>query len=98
MDLSHFEMRKAHHCSATLGTLSARRALRAHLPSCAPVGRGDVFPMNILFVTTEFADFAKAGGLADVSAALPRALRKQGADVRVLLPGLQKVIDQLGTL
>jgi len=54
--------------------------------------------MKILFVTTEFADFAKAGGLADVSAALPRALRKQGADVRVLLPGLQKVIDQLGTL
>jgi starch synthase len=51
--------------------------------------------MRVLFVTSEFADFCKAGGLADVSAALPRALQEQGVDVRVLLPGYQKVVDGL---
>ena len=33
--------------------------------------------MKVLFVTSEFADFAKAGGLGDVSAGLPRALRSR---------------------
>jgi starch synthase len=54
--------------------------------------------MRVLFVTSELADFAKAGGLADVSAALPRALREEGVDVRVLLPGYQKVIDNAGSI
>jgi starch synthase len=54
--------------------------------------------MRVLFVTSEFADFAKAGGLADVSAALPRALREQGVDVRVLLPAYQKVVDNAGSI
>ena len=48
--------------------------------------------MKILFVTSEFADFAKAGGLGDVSAGLPRALRRRGLDVRVLLPAYPEVI------
>jgi starch synthase len=43
--------------------------------------------MRILFVTPECAPFAKAGGLGDVSAALPAALRRLGLDVGVLLPG-----------
>lgn len=42
--------------------------------------------MNILFVTAEVAPFAKTGGLADVSAALPRQLHRRGHDVRVFLP------------
>ena len=42
--------------------------------------------MNVLFVTSEVAPFAKTGGLADVSAALPRYLRRVGHDVRVFLP------------
>jgi starch synthase len=54
--------------------------------------------MKILFVTSEFADFAKAGGLADVSAALPRALRRQGVDVRILMPAYQNVLDKLRVL
>ena len=54
--------------------------------------------MRVLFVTSEFADFAKAGGLADVSASLPRALRDEGVDVRVLIPGYQKVIDNIGSI
>jgi len=54
--------------------------------------------MKILFVASEFSDFAKAGGLADVCATLPRALRDLGADVRVLLPGYQKVLDGIDSL
>ncbi|MBZ0233711.1 MAG: glycogen/starch synthase, partial [Deltaproteobacteria bacterium] len=39
--------------------------------------------MNILYVSSEVVPFVKTGGLADVSEALPRALRAQGHDVRV---------------
>ncbi len=42
--------------------------------------------MNILFVSSEVAPFAKSGGLGDVSAALPRQLRARGHDVRVVMP------------
>jgi len=47
---------------------------------------------KILFVTSELTDLVKTGGLADVSAALPRAL---GAlhDVRVLIPGYSQVMQ-----
>jgi starch synthase len=48
--------------------------------------------MKVLFVTSEFADFAKAGGLGDVSAGLPRALRSRAIDIRVLLPAYPEVI------
>jgi len=50
--------------------------------------------LRVLFVTTEMDDFVRVGGLAAVSAALPRALRPW-ADVRVLLPGYSDVIEQL---
>jgi starch synthase len=50
--------------------------------------------LRVLFVTTEMDDFVRVGGLAAVSAALPRALRRQG-DVRVLLPGYGEVVEQL---
>jgi len=42
--------------------------------------------VNILYVTSEAAPFAKTGGLADVSAALPRYLKRAGHDVRVVMP------------
>lgn len=42
--------------------------------------------VDILYVTSEAAPFAKTGGLADVSAALPRYLRRAGHDVRVVMP------------
>ena len=42
--------------------------------------------MKILFATSELAPWVKTGGLADVSAALPPALRAAGADVRILVP------------
>jgi starch synthase len=42
--------------------------------------------MDILFVSTELAPYVKVGGLADVAAALPKALRALGHKVTVLLP------------
>ncbi|HEY3248160.1 MAG TPA: glycogen synthase GlgA [bacterium] len=42
--------------------------------------------MRILFCTSEAVPFAKTGGLADVSGALPGALAAAGCDVRVVLP------------
>jgi starch synthase len=47
--------------------------------------------VNILYVTSEAAPFAKTGGLADVSAALPRYLRRAGHDVRVVMPLYSRV-------
>jgi len=47
--------------------------------------------MNILFATPECAGLVKTGGLGDVSAALPAALRRIGFDARVLLPGYRNV-------
>jgi starch synthase len=41
---------------------------------------------NVLFVIAEMAPLVKVGGLGDVGGALPRALRRLGADVRVALP------------
>jgi starch synthase len=42
--------------------------------------------MNVLFCVAEVAPFAKTGGLADVAAALPAALRRMNVDVRILMP------------
>jgi starch synthase len=42
--------------------------------------------VRVLFVTPECEPFAKAGGLGDVSAALPAALRALGQEVHVLIP------------
>src|SRR4051812_12602429 len=42
--------------------------------------------MRILFVSSELAPFAKAGGLGDVAAALPRQLQALGHEVLVFLP------------
>ena len=42
--------------------------------------------MNILWVTSEAVPFAKTGGLADVSGALPEALAARGHKVTVFMP------------
>ncbi len=52
---------------------------------------------RILFVTSEFADLVKVGGLGDVSSSLPRALAKNH-DVRVLLPGYRQILGQIENL
>ena len=49
--------------------------------------------MNILFVASELAPYAKTGGLADVMAALPKYLHRAGHDVRIVVP-LYDTIDR----
>lgn len=51
--------------------------------------------IKVLFITPEITPLLKTGGLADVSAALPAALRAHKVDVRVLLPGYSRVMDSL---
>ncbi|APP86385.1 glycogen synthase GlgA [Xanthomonas hortorum pv. vitians] len=58
-----------------------------------PVSLADT--RGALFVVSEMADFIKAGGLGDVAAALPRALRHR-YDVRVLIPGYRAVLARAG--
>ncbi len=48
---------------------------------------------KVLFATPECAPLVKTGGLGDVSAALPAALRSLGIDARVLLPGYTDVLE-----
>jgi starch synthase len=52
--------------------------------------------IKVLFATSEIAPLIKTGGLADVSGALPAALRKLGVDVRVLVPGYPQVMAKMG--
>lgn len=47
--------------------------------------------LNILFAASEVAGFAKTGGLADVAAALPKALKKLGHDIIVVMPRYYKI-------
>ena len=42
--------------------------------------------MKILFIASELNPLAKVGGLGDVAGALPLALKKLGADIRIALP------------
>ena len=48
--------------------------------------------MKVLQVAAEVYPLVKTGGLADVVGALPQALSAQGAEVRLLLPGLPAVL------
>ena len=50
--------------------------------------------LKILFVSSEVVPFAKSGGLADVSGALPAALREAGMDVRIVMP-LYSVVKRI---
>ena len=54
--------------------------------------------MKILFVTSEAHPLIKTGGLADVSGALPKALRQLRNDVRLLLPAYPQVRERAGKL
>lgn len=50
--------------------------------------------MRVLFATSEVVPLAKTGGLADVSAALPRALAERGEDVRIIIPLYRSVYER----
>ena len=49
--------------------------------------------MKVLHVAAEVFPLIKTGGLADVVGALPQALIAEGADARLLLPGLPAITD-----
>lgn len=50
--------------------------------------------LKILIVSSEAAPFVKSGGLGDVVGSLPKALRKLGADVRVVIPKFRKIKNE----
>jgi starch synthase len=50
--------------------------------------------MKILFASSEVDPFVKTGGLADVAGSLPRALHKNGLDVRVVMPKFKQIPAQ----
>lgn len=50
--------------------------------------------MKILFVSSEAHPFIKTGGLGDVAYALPKALRKLGIDVRVIIPKYSDIKEE----
>lgn len=50
--------------------------------------------MKILFVVSECVPFIKTGGLADVAGALPAVLKRNGADIRVILPKYSAISDE----
>jgi starch synthase len=54
--------------------------------------------LRILFVASELFPYVKTGGLGDVMAALPRAMRAQGADVRFLLPAYSSIRPEFDIL
>ncbi|MWC26980.1 glycogen synthase [Paenibacillus sp. MMS18-CY102] len=53
-------------------------------------------PIETLFISTEVYPFAKTGGLADVAAFLPKALRQRGCDVRIMMPKFRSVGERFG--
>lgn len=58
--------------------------------------------MNILYIAAEATPFIKTGGLADVAGSLPKAIKNQGHDIRLVLPLhgqiYEKYIDKLESL
>lgn len=54
--------------------------------------------LRILFTAAEVAPFVKAGGLADVAGALPKALARLGCDTRVVMPSYAEIdLGHFGT-
>ena len=50
--------------------------------------------LKVLFVAAEAVPFAKTGGLGDVIGSLPKELKQQGIDARVILPNYQDIPEQ----
>ena len=50
-------------------------------------------PLKILMIASEAQPFSKTGGLADVAAALPKALGKLGHDVTLITPRYRGIAD-----
>src|SRR5260370_32754725 len=52
-------------------------------------------PLRVLSVASEIYPLIKTGGLADVTGALPKALRLEGIEARTVGPGYPDVLDEL---
>lgn len=50
--------------------------------------------MKVLFITSESVPFLKTGGLADVAGSLPVYLKKEGIDIRVVMPLYSKIAEE----
>jgi starch synthase len=50
--------------------------------------------LKVLFLAAEAAPFAKVGGLADVAGSLPKAIRRLGHDVRLMIPRYGTISSQ----
>ena len=50
--------------------------------------------LKVLLVAAEAVPFVKTGGLGDVIGSLPKELRQQGIDARVILPNYQDIPEQ----
>jgi len=66
-------------------------SLGLRVPRSAAPANGAGRPLRVLIAAAEVAPFAKAGGVADVTAALAKELRRQGHDVRLLLPRYRQI-------
>ena len=51
--------------------------------------------MKVLFVASEAVPFAKTGGLADVAGSLPKALKEEGVDIRVIMPKYGMIPEEI---
>ncbi|MGE4070634.1 MAG: glycogen synthase GlgA [Lysobacterales bacterium] len=51
--------------------------------------------MNVLFAAAEVFPLAKTGGLADVAAALPAALKALGVNVHIIMPAYRGLAERL---
>jgi starch synthase len=54
--------------------------------------------LRILIASSEVHPLVKTGGLADVAASLPAALRELGHDVRLIIPAYPRAVKQLAML
>ena len=65
------------------------------MKAAAPSTRRKASALRVLHVGAEIFPLLKTGGLADVLGALPVALRRAGADARVLLPAFPALLSAL---
>ena len=59
------------------------------------------FTLKVLHISPECSPLAKKGGLGDVVGTLPKALKKQSIDARVLMPawpGVKEKAEEMGRL
>lgn len=54
--------------------------------------------LNVLLLSSEVEPFAKTGGLADVSSALPRSIKSLDHEVRIMMPRYGSINERKGKL